>query len=152
MTSSFVHRPRGRYVQQGRQGFTLLEVILAIGLLTLGLAAILRINQMSYNNIRAASDGLHAEMVAETVLSELMLGSLPIENYGPVAVDSQIALGDWQYQIIKEPTIAVELAQVRVLVGRNLGAGERPDCEVVRWFPDPDYRPVAPATATSAIP
>lgn len=143
--------PRSRRRQQ-RQGFTLLEVILAIGLLTLGLAAIMRVNQMSFGNIRAASDGLHAEMVAESVLSELIAGLQPVQNIGPVDLDPQLALGDWQVQIIVEPTIAVELVQVRVLVGKKLDPQVRPECQVVRWFPNPEYLPVQPATATSAVP
>lgn len=137
---SFRSRPRAF-----RQAFTLLEVILAIGLLTLGLAAIMRINQMSYGNIRAASDGLHAEMVAETVVSELLCGLQPIENLGPVTLDPQLALGDWQVQVIVEETVAVELLQVRVLVGKVLDGRTRPECEVVRWFPNPEFQPVPPA-------
>lgn len=131
-------------------GFTLLEVILAIGILTLGLAAIMRVNQLAYRNIHAASDGLHAEMVAETVLSELRCGLQPIENIGPVQLDAQQALGDWQVQVIVEPTIVQELLQVRILVGRTLEPGVRPDCDVVRWFPDPQFQPMAPVQGASS--
>lgn len=134
-----------------RAAFTLLEVILAIGILTLGLASIMRINQISYGNIRAASDGLHAEMVAETVLSEFQCGLQPIQNLGPVALDPQLALGDWQVQVIVEETVAVELLQVRVLVGKVLDGRTRPDCEVVRWFPNPKFQPVPAAAPSTAL-
>src|SRR5690606_13322114 len=100
--------------------------------------------------IHAASDGLHAEMVAESVLSELRCGLQPIEDIGPVQLDSQQALGDWLVQVIVEPTIVEELVQVRILVGRTLEPGTRPDCEVVRWFPNPQFQPVTPAAGASS--
>jgi hypothetical protein len=109
----------------------------------------MRVNQLAYRNIHAASDGLHAEMVAETVLSQLRCGLQPVENIGPVQLDPQQALGDWQVQVIVEPTIVEELLQVRILVGRTLDPNVRPDCDVVRWFPNPDFLPVAPTPSTS---
>lgn len=133
-----------RFRHQPSHGFTLLEVILAIGILTLGLAVVMRVNQLAYRNIRSASDGLHAEMVAETVLSQMRTGIQPIENIGPIQLDPLQALGDWQVQVVIEPTIAQELVQVRVLVGRTLDPATRPDCEVVRWFPNPEYQPAVP--------
>jgi type II secretion system protein I len=139
---------RGRRAQSG--GFTLLEVILAIGILTLGMAAVMRVNQMAYRNIHSASDGLHASMVAEQTLSQLRCGLQPVENFGPIQLEQGQAFEDWQVQVIVEPTVAQELLQVRVLVGRTLEPGDRPACEVVRWLPNPDFVPITPAPTTSS--
>ena len=54
--------------------------------------------------------------------------------------------------MIVEPAIAVELVQIRVLVGKTLEPGIAPECEVVRWFPNPEYAPAAPAPAAAAAP
>ncbi len=143
-------RATGRSCRRQPGGFTLLEVILAIGVLTLGLAMIMTVNKNAYRNIHAASDGLHAEMVAESVLAELRCRRRAIESIGPFQLDQQQALGDWVVQVIVEPTIVQELLQVRILVGRTLDPGTRPDCEVVRWFPNPDFQQVAPVPGASS--
>lgn len=127
-------------------GFTLLEVILAIAILATGLLTIAEVVRMSYLNATQASGGLQAQMVAESVMAELKCGVRAIENFGPAAIDRELALGEWMVQVQVEPSITTELVEVQVRVGRTLEVGETPACEVVRWFPNPELVTAAAGT------
>ncbi len=141
----FTHRPCRRLPR----GFTLLEVILAIAILALSLAGIGEVVRSAFSNASQAADGLEARMVAQGVIDQLKCGVLEITDAGPMQMSDTESLGDWAVQIIIEPTAVEELLQVRVLVGRTLDPGERPACELVRWFQNPEYAVAAAATTAS---
>lgn len=130
-------------------GFTLLEVILAIAILAVSLAAIGEIVRNSFSNTATADDSLRARMVAQSVIDQMKCGAVEILDAGPMALAHTEAFGDWTVQIVVEPTAVEELVQVRVLVGRTLEAQERPACELVRWFQNPEYAEAAAAAAAS---
>ncbi|MGI9455460.1 MAG: type IV pilus modification PilV family protein [Aeoliella sp.] len=124
---------------RGFSGFPLLEVILAIAILAISLAAIGEVARMAFRNAEGAADTLQATLVARSVFAELQCGVLELANAGPTAIGEQVAFSGWSVQIIVEPCVTQELLQVRVLVGRTLAPDERPVCDLVRWFPNPDY-------------
>lgn len=138
----------GRKGKGDLRGFTLLEVILAIAILALSLAAIGEVVRSAYSNVSVASEGLEARIVAQTVIDQIKCGVIEIVDAGPTQLNESEALGDWVVQIIVEPTAVEELVQVRVLVGRTLEVDERPACELVRWFQNPD---LVAATTTSSL-
>lgn len=121
------------------QGFTLLEVILAIAILAVSLAAIGEVVRMAFRNADGAADGLEARVLAQSVFAELQAGARELIDFGPQPMDGEVALNDWQVQVLIEPAVTEELVQVRVLVGRTLEPHEQPACELIRWFPNPDY-------------
>lgn len=131
-----------------RSGFTLLEVILAIAILALSLAGIGEVVRSAFSNASQAADGLEARIVAQGIVDQIKCGVIEIADAGPMPMGDTEALGDWEVQIIVEPTNVEELLQVRVLVGREIDARERPSCELVRWFQNPEYA-VATAAATT---
>lgn len=139
--------------QEQTAGFTLLEVILAIAILTISLAAIGEIVFSGFNNSKEATDSLEARLVAQSILDEIKCGAREVIDIGPEQVAGvqgviEPALGEWAFQIVTEPTVTDELLQVRVLVGRTLDGTEKPSCELVRWFPNPEYAAAATATTT----
>jgi general secretion pathway protein I len=131
-------------------GFTLLEVILAIAILGVSMAWIGEVVSRSFNNAASAADSLESRIVAQSVLDQLKCGALEVTNAGPMQMSDAEALGDWMVQIIVEPTTVQELVQVRVLVGTTLEPGERPACELVRWYQNPEYAEAAAAEAANA--
>jgi prepilin-type N-terminal cleavage/methylation domain-containing protein len=132
------------------KAFTLLEVILAIAILGVSMAWIGEVVSRSFNNAASAADSLESRIVAQSVLDQLKCGALEITNAGPMQMSSAEALGDWMVQIIVEPTTVQELVQVRVLVGTTLEPGERPACELVRWYQNPEFAEAAAAEAANA--
>lgn len=130
-------------------GFTLLEVILAIAILAVSLAAIGEIVRNSFNNTAGADESLRARMVAQSLIDQMKSGAAEIIDAGPMALPDTEAFGDWMVQVVVEPTTVEELVQVRVLVGADLQQGERPACELVRWFQNPEYAQAAAAAAAS---
>lgn len=131
-------------------GFTLLEVILAIAILGVSIAWIGEVVSRSFANAANATDSLEARIVAQSVIDQLKCGALEIANFGPSQMSDTEALGEWAVQVIVEPTTVQELVQVRVLVGTTLEPGERPACELVRWYQNPEYAEAAAAAAASA--
>ncbi len=136
------------YFDRRPSGFTLLEVILAIAILALSLAAIGEVVRSAFGNASDAADGLEARIVAENVLDQIKCGEIEIADSGPTQMNQNEAFSDWAVQLLVEPTAVEELVQVRVLVGRTLDPNERPACELVRWFQNPDS--VVAASATSS--
>jgi len=137
-----------------RSGFTLLEVILAIAILTISLAAIGEIVFSAFGNSKEATDSLEARMVAQSIIDEIKCGAREVLDAGPEQVAGvqgalEPALGQWAFQIITEPTVTDELLQVRVLVGRTLDGSEKTSCELVRWFPNPAYAAAATTATTT---
>ena len=132
-----------------KSGFTLLEVILAIAILALSLAAIGEVVRSAFDNASEAADGLEARIVAQSVIDQIKCGVIEIADVGPTQIPDNEALGDWKVQVLVEPTAVEELVQVRVLVGRTLDPNERPACELVRWFQNPDYAIASVAAGAS---
>lgn len=143
-------KPTGNATTKRLRGFTLLEVILAIAILAVSLAAIGEVVRSAFGNASDAADGLEARLVAQSIMDELKCGARDIIDAGPEQVAGvqgaqQPALANWSFQILTQPTIADDLIQVRVLVGRSLAPNDPASCELVRWFPDPNSAPVASA-------
>lgn len=130
-----------------RDGFTLLEVILAIAILAVSLAAIGEVVRSAFANASNAADGLEARIAAQNVLDQIKCGAIEIVDSGPTQMSQNESLSEWTVQVLVEPTAVEELVQVRVLVGRSLDPNERPACELVRWFENPEYAATASATS-----
>lgn len=152
MTLSGAKNSKRSFGWSGYAGFTLLEVILAIAILALSLTAISEVVRLSFTNVAGATDAIESRMVAQSVIDQLKCGAIEIADAGPMQVGQDDALADWSVEIIVEPAAVEQLLQVRVLVGRTLDPGERPACEVVRWFQDPQFAQAAAAAATTAAP
>jgi type II secretion system protein I len=124
-------------------GFSLLEVVLALAILAGALAALGEVMRMGDQNAAAATDESQAEMLAESVMSELLVGARPLAavNNASLAIESE---PPWVLSIAVDQTEFKELVAVRVRVAQQLASQLQPaHCDLVRWFPNPDYLPAA---------
>jgi type II secretion system protein I len=132
-----------------RFGFTLLEIILALAILAGSLAALGEVMRLGDQNAELARDETQAEILADSVMSELISGARIVGNVDStpfdLATDPQ-----WLYSIVVEPTDYVELVSVRVSVTQDLRPELHPaHCDLVRWFANPDYVPDTDSQSTT---
>jgi type II secretory pathway pseudopilin PulG len=149
---------RLRYADSERQGnssdpflgFSLLEVVLALAILAGALAALGEVLRLGDQNAAAAAEESQAEMLAESVMSELLVGARTLANVS----GNELPLEDdptWAVSIEIQPTEYQELVAVRVSVVQVLAPEQEPArCDLVRWLPNPDYLPAATQQESSS--
>lgn len=124
-------------------GFSLLEVILALAILAGALAALGEVMRLGDENASAAADESRAAMLAESVMSELLVGARPITNVS----GATLPLEDdpaWVVSVEVADTPYMELVAVRVSIVQQLPPEQRPArCDLVRWMPNPNYIPAS---------
>jgi type II secretion system protein I len=100
-------------------GFTLLEVILALAILAGSLAALGEVMRLADQNAGMTSDESKAQILAASVMDELVAGARDLTsiNQSPVEYDTERL---WVYSILVEPTAYDELVAVRVLAEQDL--------------------------------
>jgi general secretion pathway protein I len=124
-----------------REGFSLLEVLLALAILAGAIAALGEVMRLGDQNAALARDESEAEMLATSVISELLSGSRQVQAVSSATFD-MTAEPAWTYSITVDNTDYSELVSVRVSVSQQLAAELHPaHCELVRWMPNPDYVP-----------
>jgi type II secretion system protein I len=120
-------------------GFSLLEVVLALAILAGALAALGEVMRMGDQNAERARDETQAEVLANSVMSELVCGARVLGNVNGAVFDLATE-PPWNYSIAVEATEYSELVAVRVSVAQQIGPELQPArCDLVRWLPNPDY-------------
>jgi type II secretion system protein I len=129
-------------------GFSLLEVVLALAILAGALAALGEVMRLGDENAAAAADESRAEMLAESVMAEILVGARAVGNVS----GNVLPLDDdppWAVSIEVQPTDYQELVAVRVSVAQQLPPEQQPArCDLVRWLPNPDYLPAETEQST----
>lgn len=124
-----------------KRGFSLLEVVLALAILAGSLAALGEVMRLGDENAAAAADEARAAMLAESVMSELLVGARQVANVSGAA----LPLEDdppWVASIEVQATDYQELVAVRVSIVQQLPPEQEPArCDLVRWMPNPNYIP-----------
>lgn len=124
------------YSSYRRTGLTLLEVILALAILGMALAAI---SQLISLGARAASESrelTRAQIIAESILAQLAADALPVETFERLQVPYE---PNWVYSTLVEGTDQPGLVAVHVVVEQRLPTSEYPIRFVVtRWMVDPE--------------
>jgi len=139
-----------------RNGFTLLEVILALAILAGALAVLGEVSRLALQNASAARDLARAQLLAESKLAEIESGITAPEAVENAAFDTSSASLDpaepaWLYSISTQSTDEEGLISVRVTVTRDLPVGQHPvKFSLVRWLPDPNYTPPSQTSSTSS--
>lgn len=131
-------------------GFSLLEVVLALAILAGALAALGEVMRLGDENAAAAADEAQAEMLAESVMSEILVGARALANVDgavlPLVDDPQ-----WTVSISVQPTEYQELVAVQIAVAQQLPPEQDPArCDLLRWMPNPDYLPAAQQSQDSS--
>jgi type II secretion system protein I len=127
--------------------FSLLEVVLALAILAGALAALGEVMRLGSQNASAAADEAQAEMLAESVMSEIVVGAREMTNVNGAVLPLQDD-PPWTVSITVQPTDYQELVCVQVRVSQQLPPQQQPaGCDLVRWLPNPDY--VSPSQQSS---
>jgi prepilin-type N-terminal cleavage/methylation domain-containing protein len=129
------------------RGFSLLEIILSLAILAGSLAALGEVMRQSDRNASLSSDETRAQVIAASIMDELIAGSRPATAITRAEYDPEVN-PPWLYSIAIENTSYAELVGVRVLVEQQLEAQLQPaKFELVRWLMNPDF--VAQAASQS---
>jgi general secretion pathway protein I len=123
------------------RGFSLLEVILALGILVGAMAVLGELARHGLDSARIARDSAMAQLLCESKLSEITAGLILPEPASNVPFGTASAPGevDWLYSIELAETADQGLISVRVSVIQDLPPEKRPvEFSVVRWILDPN--------------
>jgi general secretion pathway protein I len=116
-------------------------VLLALAILAGAIAALGEVMRLGDQNAGLARDESEAEMLANSVVSELLSGARQVQAVSSATFD-MTADPAWTYSITVDNTDYNELVSVRVSVSQQLAAELHPaHCDLVRWMPNPDYVP-----------
>ena len=122
---------RYRSIRNTRRGFSLLEVMLATGILLGSVVVLGELARLGSRNVQAACAETEAERLAQSVLSQVTAeGGLPEQ-----AVDQPIEnTPGWLYSIEIEPLDRPSLSAVRITVAQDLPEEKQPvRYTLVRW-------------------
>lgn len=130
-----------------RDGFTLLEVLLALAILLTSLAAIGQLVFNAYQNALRVKNLTRAQLICEEILAELNAGSLPLETIADAPVediDDTVEPG-WLYSIDIGELDTNGLLSVRVTVYQDPSLFARPvELTLTQWMIDPTVEFVQP--------
>ena len=141
-------RPIARVSQ--RQGLTLLEVLLALGLFLGALAAL---SQLWYGGVRAAVQArlsTQAILRCESKLNEVVAGAVPLQSTGDTPFDDDVSW-TWSLQVETGPHTDAMLVTVKVSHPGQSGLSSN-DYQLRRLIRDPQVWTAAQQATTEETP
>ncbi len=126
-----MHNPRRKREQ--RSAFTLLEVILALAILAGAVAILGEVMSIAGRSASDAQAESKAQMLASSVMDEMLAGLVPMTQQSRSPLDSDSAI-PWVYSVTLTDTAFVGLSAVEVVVEQDLEKQFRPvKYRLVRW-------------------
>ncbi|MEX2317779.1 MAG: prepilin-type N-terminal cleavage/methylation domain-containing protein [Pirellulales bacterium] len=120
-------------------GFTLLEIILALAILAGSLVALGEVMRLGDQNASNARDETEAEILASSVMDEILSGVREYSVYDKQDFDYETD-PRWLFSVVIEPTNFTELVRVGVRVEQAIDSEKEPvHYELYRWILNPDY-------------
>jgi type II secretory pathway pseudopilin PulG len=117
-----------------RKGFTLLEVMLATGLLLGSVIVLAQLASIGREHANAAEDLATAEMLCQNRMNEILVGAAPLE----LVENEPLDVEDWTCTVALEPLAQPGLVALRVTVQREATPTRKARLfSLVRWIPDP---------------
>ena len=120
-------------LNNSRRGLSLLEVVLALAILS---GAFVALTQLVSTGLRAAADArdlTRAQIMAETVVSEIVAGVTPAATINQAELEP-----GWLVSTVVAPTVQDGVIQLVVVVERAGESQQRARYEISRWMRDPD--------------
>lgn len=131
MTRSAPHR-------RDRNGFSLLEVLLATSILVGAIAVLGELTRLGNRNARSARDEITAQLSCETKLNRLVAGIEPLDELTDRPL---LDRPGWVYSIASLPLQQPGLKLVEVTVRQDLPVERRPiEFRLSRWIFRPEKR------------
>ncbi len=122
-----------------RDGFSLLEVVLALAILAGAIAVLGELGRMGLRNARFARDMTQAQLLCESKLAEIAAGITLPEPVNSARFEQEVGDGqiDWLYSIETADVDQQGLLSVRVTVAQDLPAEKLPvEFSLQRWIID----------------
>ncbi len=129
-----------RLARHRRRGFSLLEVILALSILTGAMAVLGELARQGMESTRMARDLSYAQMLCETRLAEITAGIATLEAVQEALCpeSSDPTQPAWLYSVDLGTVDQDGLLAVVVTVTQDAPLEKRPAaCTLVRWMVDP---------------
>lgn len=124
-----------------RRGFSLLEAILALAILTSAIAVLGELVRMGSQHAALARDLTQAQFLAESTMNEIAAGLQgAVGAVADAPIDPTLAGGDasWVYSVVASPLELPNLVAVQVTVRKNQPSNKRPaSFTLTRWMKDP---------------
>ena len=120
-----------------RRGLSLLEVLTALAIFLFSLVALSRLIDIGGDRARDVQWLNRATMLAQSRMSELIAGSLPLSSQPETACDED---PDWNWSVDAEAQNTPGLYLVTVTISRPLPNGERYELPLNQFVLDPTYR------------
>lgn len=142
-----------RLDRRASAGFTLLEVILAMAILLLSLAAVSQLVMTAHANARLARDRGAAQMLCDSLMAELIAGSLPLQSTSETSLENVVdgVEPGWLYAVDVSAMDLDGLLRVEVIVRQDAAQIARPaEARLVQWVIDPEYPFVQPGESASS--
>jgi type II secretion system protein I len=147
-SSFIIHRLQPPQHTANAQGFTLLEVILALALLAGAMAMLGELCRLGLRNAQEARDLTRCEMVCDSIVSQIVAGAMTTSAVSGAAWDEDPR---WLYTVDTQSTNQSGLIQLRVTVARDAPPEKHPvQCTIYRWMVDPGLEQAEAAQAQSA--
>jgi len=120
-------------------GFSLMEIIIALTILGLSLAAIGNLVMTGARSAERAQIETTAQFLCESKLGEIKSGAQPAESIGPIPFEQYEAPAGWQYTVMSQPVDDTgTLLNIVVMVEQVTTDGSDPiRFQLVTWMIDP---------------
>ncbi|MHB1034234.1 MAG: prepilin-type N-terminal cleavage/methylation domain-containing protein [Pirellulales bacterium] len=135
-----------------RRGFSLLEVVLALAILTGAIAVLGELVRLGMHNAHMARDLTRAQLLCESKLAEIAAGITPAEPAQQMPFETTLdfdeSTREWLYSIEMEPVDEPGMMCLRVTVYQDLPPEKKPlEFSLTRWIRDPNIDLSAEETA-----
>jgi general secretion pathway protein I len=136
---------RNRFFAKRRGGFSLLEVILAMAILTGGIAVLGEVARLAIDCARSSRQTAQAQLICQSKMEEIISGSAAptaVDWTDPGVASLNPTEPKWLYAVTVEssPSPCPNLLLVSVCVHPNLPAEARlTEVAMSRWMIDPNY-------------
>jgi type II secretory pathway pseudopilin PulG len=123
-----------------RAAFSLLEVVMALGILAGAIIVLGELARLGIHNARAARDLSRCQMLCETKLAEYTSGIYVPEPVTEAAFETDLdPKSEWLYSVALGATADQELLALSVTVTQRSTASPQPvEFTLARWIRDPD--------------
>lgn len=137
-----------RRARSAQRGFTLLEVLLATGLLLGCVIVLAELAAIGREHANAAEDLSTAQRLCLNRLNEMLCGAMPLEAVDHEEIEDEE--GGWTYTVTLESAPQADLAAVRVTVAREATPSRRGrEFSLVRWMSIPGFTPDSSTNTTA---
>jgi prepilin-type N-terminal cleavage/methylation domain-containing protein len=119
-----------------RHGLSLLEVILAMAILGISMAAISQLFSLGYRSAYQASMRNEANMLADTKMAELTAGIIDAQSVGQTVIPEA---PNWSYRVSIEDADQLGLLVATITLVQTEPTIPPVTMSVTRFVSDPDY-------------